>query len=297
MLSLNANNTIRARSDVEPIDPSLAPLIFSEVTSAQYSNVALLTALVYHIVITLDKEVKYFWSEPRSSVSLIYFANNLCGVLAAICNLVRQFFTWAGSFCNLLVIVLIDYILLIRVLALYSQDKRLSCCLKVLLGLEAAAGLAISIYGKIVEGVVVGRLAKGITICGSENAPPQTIDTISRILPMGYGLLLMCLALYKAAEYWKMSSGFKGFHLVRILIRDQVLYYGFIILCSVTRITDSKLSSISLLASILVGAAGSPTLLCILGGQLLINLKQAGERGANGGTNYTPKSVSNIEFA
>ncbi|KAL5477006.1 hypothetical protein ACEPAI_3193 [Sanghuangporus weigelae] len=228
MLSPNANNTISARSDVEPIDPSLAPLIFSEVTAAQYSNVALLTALVYHIVITLDKEVKYFWSEPGSSVSLIYFANNFCGVLAAICNLVLQtypenltsctilaliqvasiitffglgqFFTWAGSFCNLLVIVLIDYILLIRVLALYSQDKRLSCCLKVLLGLEAAAGLAISIYGKVVEGVVVGRLAKGITICGSENAPPQTVDTISWILPMGYGLLLMCLALYKAAD-------------------------------------------------------------------------------------------------
>ena len=38
---------------------------------------------------------------------------------------------------------------------------------------------------------------------------------------------------------------------------------------------------------------GSPTLLCILGGQLLINLKEAGERGANGGTNYT---VSGIEF-
>ena len=42
---------------------------------------------------------------------------------------------------------------------------------------------------------------------------------------MSYGAILMVLALYKAAEYWKISTGFKGFALVRILIRDQALYF------------------------------------------------------------------------
>ena len=35
----------------------------------------------------------------------------------------------------------------------------------------------------------------------------------------------MVLAIYKSASYWKMSSGFKGFKLVEVLIRDQVVYF------------------------------------------------------------------------
>ena len=36
----------------------------------------------------------------------------------------------------------------------------------------------------------------------------------------------MALAIYKSAEYWKMSAGFKSFGLVKILIRDQALYFA-----------------------------------------------------------------------
>ena len=35
----------------------------------------------------------------------------------------------------------------------------------------------------------------------------------------------MILALYKAAEYWKLSAGLKGFTLVRVLVEDQILYF------------------------------------------------------------------------
>jgi hypothetical protein len=46
-----------------------------------------------------------------------------------------------------------------------------------------------------------------------------------RVMPMSYGTLLMVLALYKAAQYWKMSAGLKGFKLVNVLILDQLLYF------------------------------------------------------------------------
>ena len=59
---------------------------------------------------------------------------------------------------------------------------------------------------------------------------------------------------------------------------------------------NNSIVEISPFAADVVNAAGSPTLLCILGGQLLINLKEAGERGLNGGTNYTSTSVSDIDF-
>ena len=50
--------------------------------------------------------------------------------------------------------------------------------------------------------------------------------TSCRSIPLAYGLILFGFALYKAAEYWKLSSGFKGFHLIGVLIRDQVIYFG-----------------------------------------------------------------------
>ena len=51
------------------------------------------------------------------------------------------------------------------------------------------------------------------------------------------------------------------------------------------------------LVAAILSAAGSPTLLSILGGHLLINLKEAGEMGANGGTNYRLSRISDIDFA
>lgn len=43
---------------------------------------------------------------------------------------------------------------------------------------------------------------------------------------MVYGVILMALALYRAAEYWRMSIGLKGFTLVKALIMDQVMYFS-----------------------------------------------------------------------
>lgn len=42
---------------------------------------------------------------------------------------------------------------------------------------------------------------------------------------MAYGVILMALALYKAAEFWRLSSGFKGFNLMKVLIIDQAIYF------------------------------------------------------------------------
>lgn len=42
---------------------------------------------------------------------------------------------------------------------------------------------------------------------------------------MVYGIILMALALYKAAEFWRLSSGLKGFYLVKVLIIDQAIYF------------------------------------------------------------------------
>ena len=43
---------------------------------------------------------------------------------------------------------------------------------------------------------------------------------------MIYAVILMILALYKASEYWRLSKKFKGFALIKVLIRDQLLYFS-----------------------------------------------------------------------
>lgn len=43
---------------------------------------------------------------------------------------------------------------------------------------------------------------------------------------MVYEVILMALVIYKAAEYWRMSNGLKGFDLVKVLVMDQLLYFG-----------------------------------------------------------------------
>ena len=50
---------------------------------------------------------------------------------------------------------------------------------------------------------------------------------VNRLVPIGYDILLLCLALFKATGYWKLN-GFHGSQLVFVVIKDQVLYF---ILC------------------------------------------------------------------
>lgn len=50
-------------------------------------------------------------------------------------------------------------------------------------------------------------------------------DPCNRALPMAYGTILMSLALRKAATIWKEQAGLKGLGLVRVLIRDQAIYF------------------------------------------------------------------------
>ena len=70
-----------------------------------------------------------------------------------------------------------------------------------------------------------------------------------------------------------------------------------VIFCCVLRIVETSIFIDNFFVADILSAAGSPTLLCILGSHLLINLKEAGEMGVNGGTNYRLSRISDIDFA
>ncbi|OCB83941.1 hypothetical protein A7U60_g9150 [Sanghuangporus baumii] len=278
----------------QEVDAATAVFVVSEAITWEYFAVALLVALVYHSIITFENEVKYFWVGRIDWFRLLNLTKKPSPSHAV--RRTGRISDWVGSLANITTIVLIDYILLIRVLALYHQSKKLSHCMKLLLGFEATMGLAMSIYGKLFAGFLVITFTGGITICGTIKSPPQTLGIISWTVPMSYGILLLSLVIFKVIQFYRISSGFRGFHLVRVLALDQIMYSSLVIFCFVLKIMTLSIETINPLASNLLNALGSPTLLCILGGQLLINLKEAGSRDVNGGTDYTPRSLSNIDF-
>ncbi|PAV16747.1 hypothetical protein PNOK_0836700 [Pyrrhoderma noxium] len=117
------------------------------------------------------------------------------------------------------------------------------------------------------------------------------------LFAMFVGLVLMALALYKAAIYWKESSGFKGFTLIRVAIRDQGIYYLLVIACCILNTTGPFVISQKPILDVILVGLGNPTFLSVLGSRLLFNLKEAGEYGVNIGTNYRSNTLSQLQFA
>ncbi|KAH8106466.1 hypothetical protein DFH11DRAFT_1830608, partial [Phellopilus nigrolimitatus] len=285
-------------SDVEPIDPSLVSLLISEIDIALYTQVAILTILVYDTVTTMDKEVNAAWHYHLHFLLINYsnaLQNRYIGILGAISGIVcKSIIYWVE---DRMTVLLIDYILLMRVLALHHQDKRLVACMRTLFGLDAVFILGIFMYDNIYEEIAVGELAKGVTICGVNRSPPKVWGALSWAVPMVYAIILMVLALYKAAEHWRETAGFSQLTLVKVVIEDQAIYFIMVIFCSVMKIISIQLYIPNVLLADILSVLSSPSLLCVLGSHLLVHLKEAGERGANGGTSYRMKTVSNIAFS
>ncbi|KAH8108371.1 hypothetical protein DFH11DRAFT_1109847 [Phellopilus nigrolimitatus] len=204
---------------------------------------------------------------------------------------------WSTEPASWMTILLLDYILYMRVMALFSQDEKLAIWLKSLFGLEAAFTLGILLYESLAEGIAVETLAKGVTICEVEKVLPVMWPTLYWAGPLAYEFILMVLALYKAADFWRSSAGLRGFGLVKVIVQDQAIYFLLVISCGCCKIISFHLATFNLLHDNLFDTIGGATLLCVLGSRLLVNLKEAGERGVNGGTSYRASTMSNMEFS
>ncbi|KAH8105641.1 hypothetical protein DFH11DRAFT_1691975 [Phellopilus nigrolimitatus] len=218
------------RADVVPVDPSLVPLIISEIKPQEYIQFVLVTLLVYD-----------------------------------------------------------TNILLMRVMALYHQNKKLAACLRTLFFIDAAAGLGLLIYTNIDEEITVGELAVGVTVCGEDAVTPKITGSVTWAIPMAYTTILMALALYKAAQFWKESAGFSQFDIVKVVMQDQAIYFSII--------TAEQVGGTNVILGNTLSIMGSPSFLCVLGSRLLVHLKEAGERGVNEGTSYRMRTVSTMGFA
>ncbi|EJC99041.1 uncharacterized protein FOMMEDRAFT_161261 [Fomitiporia mediterranea MF3/22] len=196
-------------------------------------------------------------------------------------------------------VILVDYILMLRVLALYGHDKVLSLFLKAILALEGALRLGTLIYLNIFQKVTLGSFAQNIYVCLVDGYVPWQLELVDWIVPVAYGLLLMILAIYKATDYWKLTAGLQGLALVKVLILDQFIYFLLAVACCTFNVIETRIKIPNAYLAAVIGDLGSPSLLCLLGSRLLVHLKEAAEQGHNEGTSYRMRSelTSDIEFA
>ncbi|PAV19288.1 hypothetical protein PNOK_0422100 [Pyrrhoderma noxium] len=287
------------------INPLLVPTWVEQYRFSMSFTVALEAFLVYDTFINMDKEVKYFWSSPLKLVSLVYFANRYIGISQLVTGMLGVTFSANNAMCmppyssfgiNVLLFITIDYILLMRVLALYSQDKKLNIILHILWLLEAVSEVSILIVGTLRTEYVVRGLAKGMTVCVQRGQLSVIFPLFGWSIIMIYAFILMCLALYRATSYWNASRGFKGMALLKVVIRDQVLYFILVMICCAFQIMQNMLYLPNPAIATIINLVGSPTFVCVLGCRMLVHLKEAGEIGVNEGTSYRSDQISTMEF-
>jgi len=188
-----------------------------------------------------------------------------------------------------------DYILFLRVRALFSQGRIITGFLISLFGLEALSLLGMAIHESIAVEPFVLEF-DGISVCAGYGVSTAE-NLVTWYIPLAYGTLLTVLALYKARQFWKESAGFKGLNLVKILIRDQAFYFLAVIVFCVANILPEQVNSNSVFGDIFA-AIGNPGVLSLVGSRLLLNMKEAGEKGLNQGISHSLQSISsNIDFA
>ncbi|OCB87144.1 hypothetical protein A7U60_g5658 [Sanghuangporus baumii] len=331
---------LNARSDVVPIDASLVPNFVLQITVSQYYQVAIAFLLVYDakrygvyrpseisfpspktdirdasrkclgnlLILSILLTAMVASSAPFLSSTGIHFmsivhreifaAPDLSVLLFACFRCV--FSVWMFTVCNWMTIVFIDYILMIRVLALFHQERRLVICLKAFLALEAAFKFGMEIANRSIQPILVAGLAGRVTFCAVDKTHlmPHALLVFDALVPTIYGAILMALGLFKATEYWKASAGFQGFVLVKVLIQDQVVYFMVVIICGVFHVLNIVLDIRTSFLSDVFVQLGNATFLCLLGSRMLYNLKDAGERGQNEGTSFRvpSKPLSKMNF-
>ncbi|KZT00706.1 uncharacterized protein LAESUDRAFT_764378 [Laetiporus sulphureus 93-53] len=241
-----------------------------------YVSVVLATLVSYDAICTFDKEVRYFWNGCTLGMTKTVFflvcasTSNSPEKSSHHALLIGNVSQWGKDFSYWVTIIAIDYILMIRVLALYHN------------------GLSPLMFLRNFPKFGLLGLTPSITSCSYFAPGNEDTYILDWTIPLAYEALLLALALYKATKFWK-SNGLHGSRLVWVLIKDQAVYFALAISCSVLYIVDDIVLMSPTLTSV-IQAMGSPTLLCILGSRMFFNLKEAAGHGINVGTNWSSYS-------
>ncbi|EJD06280.1 uncharacterized protein FOMMEDRAFT_26996 [Fomitiporia mediterranea MF3/22] len=144
------------------IDPGIVLELASERVLQQYFQVAVITILVYDAIITMDNELSHLkirYTGIIGAISRSIWGIN--GVNLAISS--GNFSLWTQDIANWITGNILDYILMICVVALYAQ-----ACLR----------MAFVVYIQVVQKIDIGALVEGVITCGEDVLLPWQFGVV-----------------------------------------------------------------------------------------------------------------------
>ncbi|KAJ7585646.1 hypothetical protein C8J56DRAFT_125657 [Mycena floridula] len=256
------------------------------------SNAAALALLFYDILLSFDEEVQLIWPKPRSLTKFLYFFIRYVPLVVQISvlfvgtELSPQFhftphacFIWeayqgAATIC---ITVAVDYILILRLFALYFDNRCVRWVIKVGYGLEIV-GMAVGL-GLAVPGIRFDE------ICLT-NFVPSTIIIYggSSVL---FQALIFALTLYKFLT--EIRHGWGSNDVVGLLMRDGTWAFFLLFFLLVGQASLALLKN-KALASVLFGWSLSG--LSFSGYRILLNLNKL-----SAPPNSTGRWTRSLEFS
>ncbi|PAV14867.1 hypothetical protein PNOK_0942000 [Pyrrhoderma noxium] len=294
--------------DLVLLDPAFLPTS-SFITHVQVScQLSVAALLFFDSVITIDDEVKYFWSTPYSSAHLIYFSNKYIGLLCSLGSIYFRPFHATEPLCELFLLLhtsglvttlLVDYILLLRVLALYQGGnvKKVIWGLRLLYILQGAVRTFLLVKTRLYEKIAVGAysMSASMAVCGFLRVVPQIWVDSYWTIPLCFELTLAIMILIKAIGFWSINK--KKFGLINVLVQDQVFFLVLVLISSTLQILANQPKIESISAPYILGAIGSPLILSTIGNRLLFHLKDEAERSSFRSESDQISTLSALEFA
>ncbi|KAF7759799.1 hypothetical protein Agabi119p4_11494 [Agaricus bisporus var. burnettii] len=255
---------------------------------------ACLTTLVYHHVLTFSEEVTRMWTRKLSLANFLFFANRYVveGMLIFNCISasttyrpvsllvdslrsrfdVTDFIVSCVFFLRWLVVTItvntavVQGILVLRIWALY-RDNRLAFRIALAFyigGVLTLTGLTVDDF--VGESVIIDNTLGSLPGCYPKSVP--AVIAGFWIAPLIVESVLFILVILRAIAWWKEGYSVNG--ILVILARDSSLYYAIIFALLLSSYGMFQWGP-PFLSSLLV--TPSTTAGCILGSQLLLNLR------------------------
>ncbi|OCH91655.1 hypothetical protein OBBRIDRAFT_872046 [Obba rivulosa] len=194
--------------------------------ASQYSTVVPIAILCYDYCLTFATEMESFWSRKISWASVLFFLNRYVSLLGTIPT-VLEFFESPSNNCYALIVqVIVAALLIVRTYALYDKDRRILA----LLLMACVVGGAIAIVP-----VGVPRMCN-ILILG-----PAVIPSCPTNRTWSFTLILDTLVFSLTVAKVIQIGGLRGFRrsdLLRMLLRDGVIYYAIMVVINIANIVS-----------------------------------------------------------
>ncbi|KAJ3550553.1 hypothetical protein NMY22_g405 [Coprinellus aureogranulatus] len=273
-------------------DPALEQhLIGTE--AVRYSTVAALTFLLYDIFITFDDEVRLIWPNPLNGTKCLFFFIRYFPVMLQISIMFigtppftfthRGCYIWNvyQALASALVVTSVDYILILRVFALYPRNRfvrylLLSAYLLEIITISVATGLAVPEL-------------KYDELCVITSNPVTFV--VAAAAPIAFQTLLFGFTIWKFIL--AVKSGWGDIPIMRLLVRDGT--WAFILLFLIL-VSEALLYGFSTEAFSGVLYGWLNTVFSFCGYRILLNLNDLNVSQSRGTSATTQPTSADIQF-